>query len=438
MKTQLMKLFLVLSLCLFLNALPAQNEETVTWINDHLIEIEDADPNSRLNIFHEKVPEQFKTAKIFGFGEATHHGKEFFDLKAKFFKYLVEHQGVRTFIMEENYPAESGINAWISGGEGEKATIAKNFTIAPWHNLEVVDLLEWMRNFNMGKPEEDQIRFYGMDIQVVSGIDKEIIQYVNEFHIPVEPELLAVVDSCVNKQVDYKHRSKWADLQLPKLDQLKLLIQASQPGNLREDLEKKDAVLRAIRFLKSYTYYIQHSKSVVRDQKMFEHVQWIIENHSKNGKAFIWAHNEHINNKEMLSYGSGWVNLGAHLKAYYKNEYYSVYFDFGGGELPGLVLSKNNPPYWDIYPMKKPLRKTYAETLIKAKRDIYFIDLGEALQSEANEFFSETKRQFILGASGYTSKAESRQRISKNYAESCDGLIFVKQISIPTYQMDDM
>src|SRR5690606_7314109 len=110
----------------------AQDNEIINWINNNAIKIEDADPDTELLEFSENIPTKFANAKIFGFGEATHHGKEFFNIKAKFFKYLVKNHGVRAFIMEEAYPAESGINEWISGGKGDIHTIATNFSIQPW------------------------------------------------------------------------------------------------------------------------------------------------------------------------------------------------------------------------------------------------------------------------------------------------------------------
>ena len=104
--------------------------ETIDWITNNSIKIEDSNPDSELKIFKENTPAKFVNAKIYGFGEASHNTKEFFDLKAKFFKYLVKTQGVRSFIMEESYQGSSGINEWISGGKGDITTIAKNFNIS--------------------------------------------------------------------------------------------------------------------------------------------------------------------------------------------------------------------------------------------------------------------------------------------------------------------
>ena len=128
--------------------------------------------------------------------------KEFFDLKAKFFKYLVKTQGLRSFIMEESYQAESGINEWISGGKGDITTIAKNFNTGFWYTKEIVNLLQWMRNYNLDKQKEKQIRFYGMDIQIGKNISQEIREFVNIHKINIDQKLLMIADSCSNKKID--------------------------------------------------------------------------------------------------------------------------------------------------------------------------------------------------------------------------------------------
>lgn len=429
-----MKHLLLAIVCFLTLQLQAQDEKTLDWINNNAIEIEDADPDTELSIFNENIPEKFADAKIYGFGEASHNGKEFFTLKAKFFKYLVKTQNVKAFIMEEDYPSEFGINEWISGGKGDVETIADNFYTVPWKTKEVVNLLAWMRSYNLDKPIEEQIRFYGMDIQNVNNINHEIRDFVKKYSIPVNEELLVIVDSCVNKKINYKKSTDWADIQIPKLKDIEQIILDFQTRTNSNNNQEFISAIRALNYLIKYTYYLQHSTSQVRDLKMFENVKSVVDNKAKNGKAFIWAHNEHINNKEMLTYGSGWTNLGGHLKKHYKDDYYSVYFDFGVGKVPGYVMRKKKPNYWDVYEIDKPFRKTYAETLFKADMEIYFIDMNEALKNnDLNNFFGDTKKQLMLAASGYNPK--NKILMTKKYSEMFDGLIFVKNISVPNYHL---
>ena len=409
-----------------------QKQETLKSITDNSIEIEDANPDSELKIFEQNTPNKFSRAKIYGFGEASHNTKEFFDLKAKFFKYLVKNQCVKTFIMEESYQAESGINEWISRGKGNIKTIAENFNMGFWHTKEIVNLLQWMREYNKGKSQEEQIKFYGIDVQSGRKLNQEIREFVDSTKISIDKKLLAVADSSANKRIEYGEKDPWWKNQLPKLNDLKQQI-------LRTNLEREKYknVLRSLDYLISYTEYAslvkeKYPKSTeFRDLKMFENVKYIVEHISENGKAFIWAHNEHINKNEMYSTGSNIINLGRNLKDYYGDEYYSVGFDFGIGKINGLITDKKKGNYWKTYNIEKPNRRTYAKTLMSIDKDIYFIQLNKDL-----EFFNEESKHLLIGGGGYQPKPLHRILINKVYAETYDALIFVKKISVPDYNLN--
>lgn len=409
----------------------SQDEKAVNWINENAIKIEDANPDTNLSIFNNNIPQKFADAKIFGFGETTHQGKEFFDIKSKFFKYLVKTQNIKVFIMEDSYTSEAGINEWISGGKGNAQTIANNFSIGFWYCKEVVNLLEWMRNYNFNKNKEDQIRFYGMDIQNVKNINEEIRNLVKKYTIPVSEELLLEVDNCVEKKVRGEGATDWADIQIPKLNKVESILLDFRKDIKDENIDEFNSVIRALNYLSKYTYYVQHNYSQDRDLKMFENVKWIIENKSKNGKAFIWSHNEHINNKQAGNYsGRNIYNLGRHLKEYYKNNYYSVGFDFGTGIQAGYFSNNDEKPSWKKVELNEPFAKTYAKTLIEAKDEIYFIDMSKALDGNSSDFFKKETKQIVIGAGGFNPKENNLYQ--KKFSEMYDGLIFVKNITLPT------
>lgn len=406
----------------------AQDDKVVSWINENAIKIEDANPNTSLTIFNNNIPQKFADAKIFGFGESTHQGKEFFDIKAKFFKYLVETQNVKVFIMEDSYTSEAGINEWISGGKGNAETIANNFSIGFWYCKEVVNLLEWMRNYNLNKTKDEQIRFYGMDIQNVKKINQEIRNLVTKYNIPISEDLLLVVDNCVEKEVKYSGKTDWADIQIPKLNKVESILLDFRKGIKNENIDEFNSAIRALNYLSKYTYYVQNNYSHIRDLKMFENAKWIIDNLSKNGKAFIWAHNEHINNKNVGNYSTRNIyNLGRHLKEYYKNDYYSVGFDFGVGTLWGYYSNKDEKPSWKAFELKEPFAKTYAKTLFEAREEIYFIDMAKALDGNASNFFKKETKQLTYGAGGFNPNVNNLWQ--KKFSEMYDGLIFVKNIT---------
>lgn len=274
-----MKILLLSILISIPSYLHAQEEETIAWINQNSIKIEDANPDSELVIFADNIPVKFAQARIFGFGEASHHGKEFFDIKAKFFKYLVENQDVKAFIMEEAYQTEAPVNEWIGGGEGNINAIVGNFTIMPWHCKEVVDLLKWMRDYNLNKPAAEQIRFYGMDIQSGNGINLEVREFVKTYKIPVSENLLATADSC--STVGYSATPDWAGNQIPKLKEIEQIIVNFQTKTANSTNQEFSSIIRSLNYLIKHTTYLKTRKSEVRDLKMFENVKWIVGNEDR-------------------------------------------------------------------------------------------------------------------------------------------------------------
>ena len=262
---------LIFTMLITLFTINGQNNKAIKWINENSIEIEDANPDSELVIFKNNTPNKFANAKIYGFGEASHNTKEFFNLKAKFFKYLVKTQGLKTFIMEESYQAESGINEWLNGGKGDIKTIAKNFNIGFWCSKEIVNLLQWMRDYNFNKPKEERIRFYGMDIQTGKKINEQIRKYVNDNNIKVDENFLTIADNCANKIIDFSKKDDWWKMQIPKLNELKQKLINSKTNN-----NEYKYILRSLDYLISYAQFAsltgeQYPKRTkFRDFKMFD------------------------------------------------------------------------------------------------------------------------------------------------------------------------
>lgn len=423
------RLFCTFLILFFINV-NAQNNGVVSWINTNAIVIEDAKPDTQLAVFAQNVPQKFKDARVFGFGEASHHGKEFFDLKAKFFKYLVEHQGVRVFIMEESYQAERGINDWITGDDGDKDSVLKNFGQAIWYTNEVFELLQWMRNYNQGKPRREQVRFYGMDNQFGGEINKRLRYYIKKNNIAVGENVLAAADSCATVKFGVQTK-EWGKNIQSKLQQLKKVLEQNKERLITANAYEYHDMLRGLGYLEKYAVFLQGMYSQYRDRDMFENVLQILEIEGENSKAFIWAHNEHVN-KQNLHGSNRLESLGGRLKQHFKDGYYATGFDFGTGELKGYAF-KNGQVTGKVYnKLNAPYNDTFAQTLFLARPDVYFIDMATAEKDPvASKFFGTKMKQIMLGGPGFD--PEKPTFYSRKYTEAYDGLIFVKTISPAKY-----
>ncbi|MFJ9110291.1 erythromycin esterase family protein [Streptomyces sp. NPDC102283] len=103
-------------------------------------------------------------AEVVGLGEATHGSHEFFTMKERVFRYLVEEKGFTTFSLEMSWTAGLRIDEYLQGGPGDARSIARE-TLAgsPWEREEFVSLLTWMRRHNDRHPGS-RLHFMGNDI----------------------------------------------------------------------------------------------------------------------------------------------------------------------------------------------------------------------------------------------------------------------------------
>jgi erythromycin esterase-like protein len=116
-------------------------------------------------------------ARIVGLGEATHGTSEFFSLKDRILRYLVERKGFTVFAME--IPRQDGlsIDDYVAGGKGNVRDLLAN-TFPVWDNQEVADLIEWMRSYNAAAGSRPKLHFVGIDAQGDPARDRSMAENV--------------------------------------------------------------------------------------------------------------------------------------------------------------------------------------------------------------------------------------------------------------------
>lgn len=110
--------------------------------------------------------------RIIALGEATHGNKEFQELKLSIFKKLVEENGVRAFAIEGDFGGCLEVNDYIHGGSGSTLEAVKKIGFKIYQTKEMMNLIDYMRDYNLSHLDDD-INFYGFDMQRTEYLDKE-------------------------------------------------------------------------------------------------------------------------------------------------------------------------------------------------------------------------------------------------------------------------
>ncbi|MFJ6728075.1 erythromycin esterase family protein [Streptomyces sp. NPDC091281] len=134
-------------------------------------------------------------AKVVGLGEATHSSHEFFTLKHRVLRYLVEHEGFRTFALETSWSSGLRLDTYVRKGEGDPRRIMREEfqdTYAWWNTEEYLALIKWMRGYNERHPG-DPVRFMGDDFAYAGPEQYDrVLRYAARYRPDLLPRLTAL------------------------------------------------------------------------------------------------------------------------------------------------------------------------------------------------------------------------------------------------------
>ncbi|MCU1645191.1 MAG: hypothetical protein JWN03_5466 [Nocardia sp.] len=242
-------------------------------------------------------------ATVVGLGEATHGSHEFFTLKQRVFRYLVEDKGFSTFALELSWSAGLRIDDYLQTGAGDARTIAKEtLTDSPWDREEFVSLIEWMREYNSQHPGHT-VHFMGDDIGAPSLDDEffgRVTGYVHNDHPDALPQLTALYTGL--RPID----DAFAYLNKPLSERQRLAAQAQQAldlitglkGGGGEAFDWAEQNARSIAQTAAFfTMDVNNQDSLTtserfRDEVMAQNITWWQQR--IGGKILLSAHDDHV------------------------------------------------------------------------------------------------------------------------------------------------
>lgn len=133
----------------------------VKWLKDHAVVLASVAPQEDqgdLNPLREIVD----SSQVVGLGEATHGNKEFFQMKHRLIRFLVEEMGFDTVVMECPEERAKSVDEYIKSKGEDHKEVLKDLTYEVWRTQEVLDLINWLREFN--EKSDRKVSFIGCDV----------------------------------------------------------------------------------------------------------------------------------------------------------------------------------------------------------------------------------------------------------------------------------
>ena len=355
------------------------------WVKDHAIPLTTSDPNAPLDDLR-PLGNIIGDARIAELGEGTHGTSEFFQMKHRLTEYLAQEKGFTVFAIEANMPEARRVNEYVLTGRGDPRAALAGMYFWTWNTQEVLDLIEWMRQYNVSG--KGRMEFWGFDLQT----PEVAMDSVRAFVRAADTAYVAIVDSA------YAHI---AAVQRERRSNTMSAVAASywesEAGRVLAHLQSnRDAYIAAGRDSLDVAWAIQNARIVVqaagttrgpasRDSSMAANVQWIAAHQPAGTKMALWAHNGHVARQP------NW--MGAHLAARYGSAMRVIGFSLGDGDFTAV-----GPRGLSSYPAMPPQPGTLEEIFRATGIPRFALDLRGAADKPDAAFLAAPHDFRSIGA----------------------------------------
>lgn len=327
--------------------------------------------------------------KYVGVGEATHGSHEFFAMKARMFRYLVEHKGFTVFSIEGNLPEADAINDYVQTGNGDPVALVHGMHFWTWEVEELEDLVVWMHEYNAAHPDRPQLSFRGFDMQyseiAIAGADA----YVKRVD-PQRASSFAANLSCAKMDYGlYQSLSTTAknDCRTKVLAAYQMIESSRDAYIAASSASEYERMLRYTKVAVQFEDVAGHTPTS-RDIWMAENAVWLVEVEHPGEKMMMWAHNYHIGR-------AGGLQMGTYFNAHFPDDHMAFGFLFDHGDFNArdyttrILQSKHVDPAHD---------NGYDVVFRMANRPYFFLDMRKAPRSLLKDLFVTPYARYDIGA----------------------------------------
>lgn len=363
-------------------------------------------------------------ARVVLLGEATHGTSEFYAMRARITRELIENKGFRIVAIEGDWPDAARVDHYVRHFEFPPSewTAFARFPTWMWRNEEVRAFVDWLRAHNKTLAPEKRVAFHGLDLYSLYNSMRAVLTYLDD----VDPATAAIARErygCLTPwqsdpatygraALTGRYRSCETDV----VHMLNSILAKSSEYALHDGERFLDAVqnARLVANAEAYyriMYYGSRASWNLRDSHMFDTLKSLLQFYGPQSKAIVWAHNSHIGNARATEMSMrGEHNIGQLCRTEFGTGAYLV----GFGTDHGTVAAASD---WDGPVEFKPVRPAIARSY-------------ERLCHTGSE--ATGRRQFLLPL-GARLGAGLRDALVKPRLERAIGVIYRPQTELASH-----
>ncbi|MFA9518149.1 erythromycin esterase family protein [Halopenitus sp. H-Gu1] len=257
----------------------------------------------------DRLVERFGDRKYVLLGESSHGTSEYYRWRSRLTVRLLQEKDFSFVAVEGDWTDCYEVNRYVKDMPSSHETtraVLDAFDRWPtwmWANWETLDFLNWLETYNQGRPEDDRVGFYGLDVYSLFESMDAVIEYLND----VDPDAAAEAEEayrCFEPYGEDAQEYAQATRMVPETCQEEVVDILTR---VREDVPEYDhnrddyfnAEQNALVAKNAEQYYRKMVRDDadswnIRDQHMVETLDRLQDHHGSDAKGIVWAHNTHV------------------------------------------------------------------------------------------------------------------------------------------------
>lgn len=289
--------------------------------------------------------ERIGESRVVLIGEASHGTSEFYRMRARITRALIEKKGFSFVAIEGDWPDAARIDNYVRHGNVPRSewTAFARFPMWMWRNREVREFVDWLRGYNAEVNPDARVAFHGLDLYSLYNSIQVVLDYLQR----VDPKTAEVArqrygcltpwqsDPAVYGQAtltgQYQTCEKEVTSMLTDLLKKRGAYMEHDGEQFMDAVQNARLVANAERYYR-VMYYGSRASWNLRDSHMFETLKSLLSHHGPRSKTIVWAHNSHVGDSAATEMSArDEYNIGHLCREEYGNDCYSIGFGTHSG-----------------------------------------------------------------------------------------------------------
>jgi protein-L-isoaspartate(D-aspartate) O-methyltransferase len=341
-------------------------------------------------------------ARIVLLGEATHGTSEFYAMRARITRELIQRKGFGIVAVEGDWPDAARIDHYVRQRDvpaAEWEAFAR-FPTWMWRNREFRAFVDWLAEHNLGLEPERRVRFAGLDLYGLHSSIATVLEYLDRTDsdaarvarerygclTPWQRDPAAYGRAAVTRS--YRSCEPAVVRMLQDLLAKRSEYAQMDGEHVFDALENARVVVEGEAYYR-VMYYGSHESWNHRDRHMFGTLKRLLEFYGAKSKAVVWEHNSHVGDASATEMAArGEVNVGQLCRRQFGASTYIVGFGTDHGTVAAashwdgpMEIKEVRPSHEDSYeylchaagagkfllPLAKTMDATLRKELIQAR-----------------------------------------------------------------------